>query len=131
MQQNKSLRDAAHRLMPVVSTYKVVHDVGGDFTSDDEHEVLTVYMYAVHSMTTGPIYADMTLPDRKQLKFQINVIQAKTRSLQQPYGLAHSIQNVQQFLSEATGQMENPINGKKYRVEFQAEKQLRGWISSR
>ena len=75
MQQNKSLRDAAHRLMPVVSTYKVVHDVGGDFTSDDEHEVLTVYMYAVHSMTTGPIYADMTLPDRKQLKFQINVIQ--------------------------------------------------------
>ena len=49
-----------------------VHGVGGDFTSDDEREVLTVYTDAVHSIKTGPIYAEMTLPERKQVKFQID-----------------------------------------------------------
>ena len=60
-----------------------MHGVGGDFTSDDEREVLTVYTDAVLSIQTVQNYAEMTLQDRKQLKFQndcgatVNVIPAK------------------------------------------------------
>ena len=107
----------------------MLHIDRGDFTSDDEREVLTVYTDAMHSIKTGPIYAKMTLPDRKQVKFQIdcgvtvNVIPAKhvdcSSIMDSHIQLRMYNNSALKPLGKCRLLLENSINGNNYRVEFQ------------